>query len=77
MEKKMPTYPEISELVISNFKSIIYDYYMSDDLREALIRILDKLIELYGKEHVAELLMTNSDEEFHDITDEEFEEVFK
>ena len=73
----MTTYPEISELVISNFKSIIYDYYMSDDLREALIRILDKLTELYGKERVAELLMTNSDEEFHDITDEEFEEVFK
>lgn len=74
---KMPTYPEITELVISNFKSVLYDYCMSDDLREALLRILGKLIELYGKERVAELLMSHSDEEFQEITDEEFEEVFK
>ena len=73
----MPTYPEITELVISNFKSALYNYCMSDDLREALLRILGKLIELYGKERVAELLMSHSEEEFHDITDEEFEEVFK
>ena len=50
---------------------------MPDDLRCALIRILDKLIELYGKDNVAEMLMANPDEDFTDITDEEFEEVFK
>lgn len=73
----MPTYPEITELVIRNFKSVIHEYYMPDDLRCALIRILDKLIELYGKDNVAEMLMSNPDEDFTDITDEEFEEVFK
>ena len=73
----MPTYPEITELVIRNFKSVIHEYYMPDDLRSALIRVLDKLIELYGKDNVAEMLMANPDEGFEEITDEEFEEIFK
>ena len=73
----MPTYPEITELVISNFKSIIFDTYISEDICAALTRIIDKLIELFGKEHVAKLLMTDSDEDFHEFTDEEFEDIFQ